>query len=353
MTMPNIIRQIDGQTEPSISENQNFNGIDLVKFICAYLVCMVHISLFSGNIVPFESTINQICTNCIGRLAVPFYFTASGFFLFRKMDLQRLDSEKIKSYCFKILRFYGIWCILLTGGSTVPLWFLVPLWYLGGLVVGVLVFVFLKKHMQIKSMAIIAGLLYCIGLLGDAYYGLAAPLRSNKLFNAAIEIYASFFITTRNGVFFGFPYILMGAVFAHSKDCMKVKTAVVGLILSLAGLLAESQLLIKYSIPRDYNMYVFLLPSTFFLFYIASHIQLKARPIYKKLRGIGILIYFMHLFIHRLIAKGVIPAIDRFLGLDLSNYEFFVTILTVTVFAAIIEWLSHKKGFTGLRYLYA
>lgn len=100
-------------------------------------------------------------------------------------------------------------------------------------------------------------------------------------------------------------------------------------------------------------MMVILLPSAFFLFYIATHIQLKDRPLYKKLRVIGVLIYFMHLLVHKCFTQFGIEIINKYLGLDLSSFAFFITIFAVTILAAFIEWLSHKKGFTGLRYLYS
>ena len=82
----------------------NYNGIDLCKFLCAIMVLIIHVPPFQGEISEGRGYINFFLQEYLCRLAVPFYFISSGFFLFRKMPVDQLDAEVIKGYCFKILR---------------------------------------------------------------------------------------------------------------------------------------------------------------------------------------------------------------------------------------------------------
>lgn len=77
-----------------------YNGIDIIKFICAFLICIIHIQLFDLEAIDNNllSYLNFGLKHCLCRIAVPFYFTASGFFLFRKMDFHSLNEDRIKGY---------------------------------------------------------------------------------------------------------------------------------------------------------------------------------------------------------------------------------------------------------------
>ena len=164
------------------NRQKNLNGIDLIKFLCSIMVFMVHIPFFTSlNSVPAKF-LDFGLRHCICRIAVPFYFVCSGYFLFRKMPLYDPDAEIIKNYCFRILRLIATWLILLIMGGAYHLW------YLSATVVTI-VMLSLCLHWRVKyrHICILACLLYMIGLLGDSYYGLIAPLRKIKAFNALIQ----------------------------------------------------------------------------------------------------------------------------------------------------------------------
>lgn len=121
-------------------KDYSFNGIDLIKFLCSYLVCMIHIKPIveiDGNLIGY---FNYAAQNGFSRIAVPFFFAASGFLLFRKIDLYSINTDRIRNYCHKMLILLGLWTVLLFIGDQVQLW------YLGGSVIAVaLLTVFLRR----------------------------------------------------------------------------------------------------------------------------------------------------------------------------------------------------------------
>ncbi|MGN0500520.1 MAG: acyltransferase family protein [Ruminococcus sp.] len=244
-----------------LPSNYCFDGIDLIKFICAFLVCIIHISPLPTESLLYSNYINFGFQQYICRIAVPFYFMASGFFLFRKIDLTNIDTNRIQKYCFKTLRLLGTWTLLLVVGWTGHLW------YLGALVVAVvLISVLLKYHIKFKYIALLSILLYIIGLLGDSYHGIIEPLKNINIFSFIFSGYEYFFSTTRNGVFMGFIFVLMGVLFAHNKILLNLKSAVLCFCISMLLLLVEVFVLQYFSNPKDHNMYISLIPATFFLF---------------------------------------------------------------------------------------
>ena len=86
----------------SAHHSENYNAIDLVKFLCAIMVFTIHFPPFAVENSTAKQMLNFLLQNCLCRLAVPFYFIVSGFFLFRKMSFDNLNFKTIKNYCFKM-----------------------------------------------------------------------------------------------------------------------------------------------------------------------------------------------------------------------------------------------------------
>ena len=95
--------ELEIEKEPSVvneenkkpNENKNYNAIDLTKFIMAIFVVIIHtnplLSFTNGN------TFWDLLIDRLTDLAVPFFFMASAFFLFKKMWL-----------CYQLLK-KGLW----------------------------------------------------------------------------------------------------------------------------------------------------------------------------------------------------------------------------------------------------
>ena len=329
-----------------LPQNYQFNGIDIVKFICAIMICIMHVQPFSSDVSGFTK-LNFWIQNFPCRIAVPFYFTASGFLLFRKTDFNNLNTDRIKNYSFKILRLLGTWTFLLfVGGSG-------QLWYLGALVLAVIILsVFIKKGIPMRWIVLTSVILFLIGLLGDSYYGFIEPLKSLYISKILIVGYETVFTTTRNGVFFGLIFVLIGALFAQKRIVINNIVVIFGFVLSLVMLFFEIYILRHYSHPKDYNILISLLPSSFFLFYLASHIKLKNRPIYGSLRVIGMIIFFTHLFINYFVGLAIEIANNK-IGINLTAFQLIITILFTTILAVIIERLSKANRFHWLKYLFS
>lgn len=333
--------------ESSLTDQKSYNCIDLLKFCCAILVCIIHITPFPTDLFEAAETLNIILQKYICRLAVPFFFVSSGFFLFRKTEPYNPDKNRIKDYCFKLLRIFGIWSILLCTDTVNHLWYLKAL-----LFAVVLLSLMLHRKIRLSSILLIAIPLYIIGLLGDSYYGLTQHLRGFAAIDFVIEKYGQIFSTTRNGLFMGFIFVLIGALFAFKKISMKPKTACIGFAVSMALMLAEVFLIEHYSLSKSTNMYIFLVPSTIFLFGTASAIKLKDRKIYGKLRVMSMLIYYSH-FLMKTFAAQVFSLIEESYGKDLSDWLLVATLVCVTASAALVEHLSRKEKFKWLKWLYS
>ena len=64
--------------ENTVENKKNYNGIDLIKFICAFLICSIHTLSVEGT--SFSDNLGFYFKNGICRIAVPFYFATTAFY---------------------------------------------------------------------------------------------------------------------------------------------------------------------------------------------------------------------------------------------------------------------------------
>ena len=331
----------------SVNSPKNYNAIDVVKFVCAILVIFIHIppitTPIGGTLSPLEKTVNFWLQNFLPRLAVPFYFVCSGFLLFRKMPPGKIDTDRVKTFCFKLIRLFGLWKILLFLGWNGQLW------YLSGTVIAVAFVSFcLYRGMDPKWLGIIAGGLYVLGLLGDSYFGLIKPFVSHGVGKTLYDIYTFFIPRSRNGLFTGTIFIFMGYRLAQGNIPLKPGPSLALFGASVPVLFAEVWLLHHFDIPQEHNMYVSLLPSVYFLFTFAASLPLQDRPIYGRLRTAGVLIYYLHLLVNAMIVFGI-GAIYGVFRTDLMPLHFWITVPASLIIAFGIEWLSRQEKFRWIK----
>ncbi|MCL2676911.1 MAG: hypothetical protein FWF14_03475 [Streptococcaceae bacterium] len=94
-----------------MKSRKNYDLIDFIKVVLALSIVGIHMN------VPL--------LNWIGRIGVPFFFSASGFFFFKKYDKE--DSlgqiQLLKNYCLRIFRLWIFWIIVNSP------WLLLDVWH--------------------------------------------------------------------------------------------------------------------------------------------------------------------------------------------------------------------------------
>ena len=85
------------------------NGlINLTRFIFCFFVIAIHYSPLL-NMYPVAS---RLITECIARIAVPFYFVCTGFFCFQNVDFKYYSMKKPFSTVKHLLSLYLIWSVI-------------------------------------------------------------------------------------------------------------------------------------------------------------------------------------------------------------------------------------------------
>lgn len=329
---------------------KRYDGIDYMKFICALLVVAIHAVPFTefGHLGAFE--VAQV----VSRIAVPFFFICSGFFFARKlMAGNGSGAGALRALMKRLLWLYAGWCAiyfaydfrlcLKIAGSWAGaiglylrnLLFLgghFHLWYLPALMLAMALLYLAVRWDRISQFFWVAVLLYIIGLAGNSYYGLTEDAFWLK---QLYEGYFSIFVTTRNGLFFGFLYVMLGGVAASRKISLSYTSGMLLAAVFMLLLHGEAYLLEWYHIPREYDMYIMAAPFTYYLFQalLSAGRQLKDRSA-EFFRSTSMGIYFIHgiflIVYEKLLAWS---------GLLLIGTLYF---LLVAVSSVVAVWLLNK-----------
>lgn len=202
--------------------------VDIAKFFFAVNIVLLHYEVIGQ--LPFGALITAMVT----RLAVPYFFVASGYFWARKMHSARDHAEQktiTVSYCkrmgLKLLIFEPISIAIILIESiiqknlTAATWVSIiqgilfypagSLWYIQALIVAVILLTPFVSRRQEHLLIIPALILYIGGALGNRYFFLT----DDTILEYLLYRYEEIFITTRNGLFFGLPFVLLGCLISR------------------------------------------------------------------------------------------------------------------------------------------
>ncbi len=268
--------------------------LDWFRVLCAVLVVEIHTQPLE-KIFPVG---DLVLTRMIARIAVPFFFMVSGYFLREKLERGRLE-RTVRKLGLLYLGAVALYLPLnlymgqhrgLTVGALVRDLVLdgtfYHLWYFPAAIVGILLLRMAVRCLGWKGAGILAAVLYLVGVGGDSWYGLAVRLPGGQ---ALYEFLFSWMDYTRNGLFFAPLYLWLGGA---ARDSTPDRSAcLVGLLLSGCALFAEAMLLHHGNLCRFDSMYLSLVPVSVCLFGLLS---LDNTADCKQLRVFSLLVYVIH-----------------------------------------------------------
>ncbi len=336
------------------STKREYAAVDIAKLICALLVVAIHTEPFASNFWLDKGF------GVLTRIPVPYFFMASGYFLFLA-DKEKTSFAKLKKYCLRILLLYAVWSIfylpmlysrcMASGVFNTSMFFKSifwlgtqsHLWYLiASIVAAVMTWSFLRIT-TLKKTVIIAFIFLIFGTVFSNYAPLIHKLSVKE--GGGINMIFSVLnvIGTRNGIFYGFFYVALGAFIAGGCSTFKMRTYAIVFLISFMALAIEGVVAVKIVGSTDHNLW-FTAPPLIWSVFMAT---LQMNPSISKnialmCRNGSTLIYTSHrLFIAFLISVCAMKE-----GMLLFNATLFITL----VFSMAILLL--KKKISILKYLY-
>lgn len=278
----------------------HYPWIDRIKYYVSFLVLVIHFRPLSD----FNSIIDFSSAQIVSRIAVPFFFISSGYFI----GVNGLNKENIIKALKKNLRIYLVWSVIYLPISFMfymPIYtnFLVNitvlgvyyhLWFIPALIFSLLSLYLFSKYLKPLSITFIAFLFFCVGVFGDAYYGVLPKGILLDIMNQYLEV----FYTTRNGLFFGFLFVSLGYLIQKTQiqARIRVRTSLFLFIISFILMFVEMGLLMTYSNPYEFNMYFSIIPTSTFLFIFCLYYPSRIESNDYRIKSA--IIYFSHFVVY-------------------------------------------------------
>lgn len=293
-----------------MEKKKAYPGIDSFRIIAALLVVTIHTSPLTS----VNNTADFILTRIIARVAVPFFFMTSGFFLFEGGG-GAVSSGRLAVFVKKTALIYAAAVLLYLPLNVYhgipPDWTCLfgilkdmcidgtffHLWYLPASLLGAAVSWALVRALKLNGALAVAVLFYLMGLLGDSYYGF---IKDVPVFGEFYQTLFSVSFYTRNGLFFAPVFILLGA-FAANHPEKDSKACLTGLSICAALMLAEAAALKGMDAGRHDSMYVMLVPCMLFLF---RSVLLWKTHSPTALRQHSLVVYLIHPWMTVLLLKA-------------------------------------------------
>ncbi len=328
---------------------KGYPGIDAFRIVAALLVVSIHTAPLSD----LSPTADFILTRVVARVAVPFFFMTSGFFLFgRCTDCRVALAAFLKKTAFIYLSAIALYLPInlyngyFSGPNLLPRIIrdvlldgtLYHLWYLPASMAGALIAYGFIRRFGYGRALVLTVLLYAAGLLGDSYYGLTTRIPGlGEIYHAWFEI-SSY---TRNGLFFAPVCFVLGELLAArgSQRLPKPSYAWWGFALSMAAMAAEGLLLSSYGLPKHDSMYLTLLPCVLCLFCALLSIRGPRLPL---ARAASLALYIIHPMVIVLLRFVARPLGLTGLLVDDNLVHFFAVALLSLLAAIAWAWLEQR-----------
>ncbi|WP_297427524.1 acyltransferase [Clostridium sp.] len=284
------------------TKNSVYYGmVDVLRLVFAILVMMIHTMAFQS----VNENLRIATSMGICRLAVPFFFIVSGYFLYSRIQSQKEPKATLK----RLLILYASWVLIETvalfpvvlGNLNMPIRILIQrflfigitgsLWYISSLIITIFIIAPLLKRDKIVFLFIVGFILYLFGTSGDTYNG----FYENTILNPLIKGYTGIFFLPQIGITESVLFLTIGAAISKYKLNEKIKNAGLLSIISIVVLLVEVFVLNKTGIAKDANMYLSAIIAVPFIFIWAINYSKNISPkVSKACKEYSIGLYCSH-----------------------------------------------------------
>ena len=357
------------------AQTVNYAGVDYFRIVAAVMVIGIHTAPFSGISKAFDF----LLTYCAGRVAVPFFFMTTGYFVLGSWRKNGNDAgSKVIRFIKKTLFLYAVSIVLylpinfysggLPGSAGEFIRMLIfdgtfyHLWYFPAVIIGCFAVMMLLKKFPARTVFGITILLYLIGAGGDSCYGIAARIPALEHMYDVIFAVISY---TRNGIFYAPIFLLMGRLLRERKASIEktentagtartdsrtgrknstvrdISTGwnIAGLCITLTLMLIEGYLTFSLDLQRHNSMYLFLPPVMYFLFRL-----LLSVPGYAPgwTRDVSMIVYIIHPGV-LIMLRGIAGAAGLDWLLAENALVQFITVSVASFAAAVLIDLVYTR----------
>lgn len=326
-------------------------GINQFRLIAAVMIIAIYTFPFGSA----DSNLNTLLTLTLFRIAVPFFFLVTGYFVLGNIVVETTSSSKrnyllfLKRQCKFYLLVTLLYVPLAIYNGNLSLdtsvkqlikllvfeGIMYHLWYFPAVILGSLVVIIMLKHLSFKTTIFVSSLLYVMGVFGDSWYGVVRENVTLKIFYSLIFDSVGY---TRNGLFFVPLFLCIGIylrkVSQQDIDFFRMKLFS---IIFLFTLLCEGYFVHRFSLPKHDSMYISL---PFVLLFIFPLILKWYPKIHLKLaKEKSMIMYVIHPWF-----IATLHFISQWIILLKNNFINFIVVVALSYCASFLAINFRKRG---------
>ena len=215
-------------------------------------------------------------------------------------------------------------------------------WYIIASVIAMLILYWIPKKYN-KLMLIFSFALYLIDCISSNYYYL---FEADNVVIKFVEIYTPIFNVPHLSFLVAFIWMGIGKACAESEFAITPAVRRVGIVISATMLYLEHFVIRTFSLSRENDCYIMLVPLCFFIF-----LELKSADYFKirnavTLRKMSTIIYCSHMTVMR-VCSGILKYVIYYRN---NGIIFAMTVLICIAESLVILKLEKKKRFARLKY---
>lgn len=332
------------------TRKDNYVLIDILKFICAIFVVGIHSHIMSD----VDNDVQWYIMHMFFRIAVPFFFIASGFLFGKKVlknkkGLKDITTKQIKRLIIPFIFWLLVslpYVIMTTTGDNVIVVILKivrkaifypwgALWFILALIVAIIMEYYFLKNGKLKNAIFLSIILYIIALLGNSYYFIL----EGTPFKWLMDAYRTICVTTRNGIFEAFPIFTIGVYMATKENLIeKIKNSklIFLFIFMILVQIFEVTFIRNCNYIDDHSLFITtIIIAPIILMFCIKYKNIKLKHINNKiLRNLSTGIYFMHAPIINYMSS-IIPQLD--------NWAIFLITIFLTQIICLVAYKINNK----------
>lgn len=342
-----------------MSPSKGYNSIDMMKFILCFGVVAIHSD-------PFEDVsplLNRILLG-IERLAVPLFFIASGFFLFKGGSL---DKDQLWKYLKRMGLLYFAWFVIsfpitifnrfMMGESSLSIKLFLFVknffftstfsgsWFLTSCVLSTILFYFINKWFPSKGGWVIIALsflTYFLCVSTSAWGNLMDTIGLRPYYNNLVFWFAKPYTS----IIVGIPYFAIGKYIAKKEDELESPHWLLTLSL-ITLLLLEVYYTYTRQLCNSTDCFFMLLPCAYCVFvtFLKMDLRLKHPVELRKTSTIVFFSQFIWLFLIEFVEWQIHITIPHFL-------KFLIAVVMCLLTSIIVIALQKRPKFQWLKYFY-
>jgi surface polysaccharide O-acyltransferase-like enzyme len=248
-------------------------ALDIAKLVLAGAVIGIHVE-FARDLSP---DIGTFLVDFVFRVAVPVFFLTNGYYLARNLA----EGRSMGRWAAQVLLIHAVWTALYwpdiqafsLSTNNPPAWLALlvlqgyfQLWYVPALLIGGLLLA-ATWRLPLVRVALLAAALYLVGVVLQ-YLG------ALQLLPQSLTPGRAYTFVFRNGLFFGFPMMALGALVFRLRDAIPARAGLIATLAGLAIMLGEFGLnrALEITEPFEMGLFVPILPVGIFLLLLRGRV---------------------------------------------------------------------------------